>query len=301
MLLDSDANNELDDQHAIAYMLFNGDVFDVEGITINRTRSGGDIHEHAGEAERVVKLIGLEERVPVVKGAGGSFEKIAPHLGETTFDGQEAIDFIIETAHKEDDRPLVIVAIGKLTNVALALKKDPSIAPHVRVVWLGSNYPDPGEYNLDNDEDAVRFLLEADVALEIVVVRYGSESGTDAVRVTPRDVQERLAGKGPRIAEPVEGRNGGMFQTFGDYAVDLFDHIELLGDPPSRALYDMAAVAIVKNPSWAKSVQIPAPEFADGRWADRPNSERTIVIWENFDAEQILADFFETMDEYVLP
>ena len=35
IILDTDANNELDDQHAIAYMLFNDSIFDVEGITIN--------------------------------------------------------------------------------------------------------------------------------------------------------------------------------------------------------------------------------------------------------------------------
>jgi hypothetical protein len=37
VILDTDANNELDDQHAIAYLLFNGDYFDVEGITVNKT------------------------------------------------------------------------------------------------------------------------------------------------------------------------------------------------------------------------------------------------------------------------
>ena len=59
VLLDTDANNELDDQHAIAYMLMNRDVFDIEGITVNRTRNGGDVSQHAAEAER----IGLVNRV----------------------------------------------------------------------------------------------------------------------------------------------------------------------------------------------------------------------------------------------
>ena len=59
VLLDTDANNELDDQHAIAYMLFSGDAFDVEGITVNRTRGGGDAEQQAAEAERIVKLAGL--------------------------------------------------------------------------------------------------------------------------------------------------------------------------------------------------------------------------------------------------
>ena len=46
VILDTDANNELDDQHAIAYMLFNGDYFQVEGITVNRTFNGGDIFNY---------------------------------------------------------------------------------------------------------------------------------------------------------------------------------------------------------------------------------------------------------------
>jgi len=33
----SDANNELDDQLAIAYQLFKGDYFEVPAITVNRT------------------------------------------------------------------------------------------------------------------------------------------------------------------------------------------------------------------------------------------------------------------------
>ena len=81
VLLDSDANNELDDQHAIAYMLFSGDVFRVEGITVNRTRGGGDVEKQAEEAERIVKLAGLEQRFPVIRGANGSFAEIAPHIG----------------------------------------------------------------------------------------------------------------------------------------------------------------------------------------------------------------------------
>lgn len=300
MLLDTDANNELDDQHAIAYLLFNGDVFDVEGITVNRTSNGGDIHAHAEEAERIVTLSGLEGQIPVVKGAGGTFREIENDLSETDFDGSAAVDFIIQTAHEYEDQQLVLLPVGKLTNIALALKKDPSIASNVRIVWLGSNYPDPGEYNQENDEGALSYLLETDVAFEMVLVRYGEPSGTDAVRVSLDEIREKMPGKGPHRSEPVVGRNGGTFETFGDYSVDLFENIELHGDPPSRALFDMAAVAIVKDSSWATSTQIPAPELVEGSWVDRPENPRTVTIWEDFDRDRIIQDFFETMDDYVL-
>jgi purine nucleosidase len=295
VLLDTDANNELDDQHAIAYMLFSGDRFDVTGITVNRTTGGGDIDAQLTEAVRVVKLSALDGQIPVLKGADGSFTEIAPHVKNAAFDGSEAVRFIIEAAHAPGPGPLVLIPVGKLTNIALALARDPSIASKIRIVWLGSNYPEPGEYNQINDEPALQYLLDSSVHLEIALVRYGKPSGTDAVRVTRDEVRARMRGKGPKVQEPVAGRHGGQFRTFGDYSIDLFEHIELTGTPPSRALYDMAAVAIVKDPSWAAAKRIPAPRLDDGKWVERPGNARTITVWENFCRECILADFYRVV------
>ena len=301
VLLDSDANNELDDQHAIAYMLFSGDVFDVEAITVNRTRGGGDVGMQAREAERVVQLAGLARVFPVYRGANGSFAEIAPHVGEREFDGKAAVEMILAESKKSRPQKLVLVPIGKLTNIALALKKDPALATRVRVVWLGSNYPDPGEYNQENDEGALQFILDStSVPFEMAVVRYGKPSGTDHVRATKEEIHTRMPGKGPHVRMPVEGRNGGRFQSFGDYSVDLFDHIQMNGTPPSRALYDMAAVAIVKNPAWAHPRRIGAPQLVDSKWVERPENARTVTVWEDFDRDSILADFYVTMERPVL-
>jgi purine nucleosidase len=298
VLLDTDANNELDDQHAIAYMLFSGDAFDVEGITVNRTRGGGDAEMQAAEAERITTLAGLRRVFPVFRGANGSFAEIAPHVGKSGFDGASAVNEIIRQA--KAGPLLTLLPVGKLTNIALALKKEPSIASKVRIVWLGSNYPEPGEYNQENDEGALQYVLDTNVPFEIALVRYGTPSGTDHVRVTRDEIRERMAGKGPRIRVPVTGRHGGKFATFGDYSVNLFDHIELSGTPPSRALYDMAAIAIVKNPAWAKARKIPAPKLVDSKWVERPDNERMITLWEHFDRDAIMKDFYATMERPVL-
>jgi purine nucleosidase len=300
VLLDTDANNELDDQHAIAYMLFSGDAFDVEGITVNRTRGGGDVEKQAEEAERVVALSGLRRVFPVIRGANGSFAEIAPHVRERNFDGAAAVNEIIKQAKASGAQPLVLLPVGKLTNVALALLKDPSIASKVRIVWLGSNYPEPGEYNQENDEGAVQYVLDTDVPFEIALVRYGTPTGTDHVRATRDEIHARMPGKGPRMRAAVTGRHGGKFSTFGDYSVNLFDHIELSGTPPSRALFDMAAVAIVKNPTWAKARKIPAPKLENGKWVERPDNKRTITLWESFDRDAIMKDFYATMERPVL-
>lgn len=296
VILDTDANNELDDQHAIAYMLFSGNDFDVEGITVNRTRGGGVIEEHVKEADRIVRLCNLDQKIAVHRGASGSFDQIKDQVTQPGFDGSAAVNLIIARAHADSDRRLVLLPVGKLTNIALALHKDPSIAAKVRIVWLGSNYPAPGEYNQDNDVPSLNYVLDTDVDFEIALVRYGSPSGTDAVRASLTEIRRKMPGLGPRISRPVVGRHGNAFHCFGDYSVDLFEHME----SESRALFDMAAVAIVKNPSWAQARRIPGPHVVEGQWVERPQNPRSVTLWENFSKEEIMQDFYATMENYVL-
>ncbi len=293
-IFDTDANNELDDQHAMAFLLFNRGFFDVRGVTANATFNGGDIKEHYAEAERILKLCNAQGEVPLFAGANGSFEEIRGSLAEGGYDGHAAIEFIIEEARKPRSQKLVLLPVGKLTNIALALEKAPDIKDKVRIVWLGSNYPEPGEYNQVNDLAALNYILDQEVPFEMVMVRYGKPSGSDAVRVTPDVIEEKMPGAGP-VSEPVTGRHGDTFTHFGDYSVSLFRNAKMYGDPPSRALFDLVAVAIVKNPAWGKARLHPAPILIGEEWKERPDNPRSITIWENFDKEGILEDFFQVM------
>jgi hypothetical protein len=292
VIFDTDANNELDDQHAMAYLFFNRDLFDIKAVTVNATRNGGDIDGHYLEAERVMRLCQVFDRIPLLKGANGSFNEIENTLNLPDFDGHDAVNFIIDEAKKHTRQKLVVLAVGKLTNLALALKKTPTIADNIRLVWLGANYPEPGEYNLENDIPSMNYVLTTNIDFEMVTVRYGKPSGTDAVKVTKEEALRKMPGLGPKIASPIVGRHGGEFSTFGDYSVNLFEHIDYHGDPPSRALFDMAAVAIVKDRSWAEAAEIPCPIMVEKRWVDQPTNPRKIIIWENFDVDNILADFY---------
>ncbi len=294
VIFDTDANNELDDQHALAYLLFNPDRFQTEGVTVNATRSGGNIDKQYEEAERVMKLCRADS-IPLFKGANASFVDIHSMLDSSIFDGMLAVEFIIQAAHRNRKDKLVLIAVGKLTNVALAVAKDSTIIPFIRLVWLGSNYPEPGEYNQDNDTAAMNYLLNTPIEFEIATVRYGKPSGTDAVKITQDEVNQKMPGLGPKIKIPVTGRHGGSFDCFGDYSVDLFKHIDYHGTPPSRALFDMAAVAIVKNPAWAQHQEISAPLYINNQWVERPSNTRKILIWENFNSPAILSDFFNSL------
>lgn len=294
VVFDTDTNNELDDQHALAYLVFNQNVFDIEAITINTTSSGGNMEKQYAEAIRVLQLCNVDS-LPVFKGADLSFTEIIPTLDSGVYDGKAAVDAIIEEAHKPAAEKLVVLAVGKLTNIALAVKKDSTIVSRIRVVWLGSNYPEPGEHNQDNDTVAMNYLLNTNIDFEMVTVRYGKPSGTGAVSITQQEVNEKMPGLGPHVSNPVTGRHGGEFYCFGDYSVNLFEHIKYHGDPPSRALFDLAAVAVVKNPQWGQVIKIPAPLFVEGMWIERPGNKRQIAVWENFERDPIVQDLFNSL------
>lgn len=299
VVIDTDANNELDDQHALAYALLRPDLFDLVAVTSNATRTGGSALAHAAEAERIIALTARTGTVPVAAGANGTFDEIAPSLGEPDHDGRAAVDTIIEAARADGD--LVVIAVGKLTNVALALAKAPDIAPDLRVVWLGSNYPLGGnEYNLDNDPGALTYVLDdgvdAGVDFEIATVRPGDPTGTAAVQLTVDEATTRMPGLGPVIDPPIVGRTGRTHATFGDYSAELFRSSQPFGDPPRRSLFDLAGVAIVAEPGWAQPVEGPAPSFLDGAFVERPDRSETIVYWEQFDAEAIVGDLFTTLE-----
>ena len=296
VIFDTDANNELDDQHALAYLLLNQGVFNIKGITVNATYNGGDISEHYQEAKRVISLCVDSLEFPLIHGANGNFEEIAPFVHQDNFDGNAAVTFIVSQAKRYSSRKLVLIPVGKLTNVALALKRDPSIANNIRIVWLGSNYPQPGEYNQDNDIPSMNYILNTNAPFEMVTVRYGDPSGTAAVTVSQDFINENMPGLGRKAAQSVTGRHGGTYDNFGDYSVSLFEHIDYHGAGRERALFDLAAVAIIKNPNWANARLHPCPIFEDGQWTERPSNQRKIVIWENFQRDSIIEDFMAGLE-----
>ena len=58
----------------------------------------------------------------------------------------------------------------------------------------------------------------------------------------------------------------------------------------------MVAVALLKNENWGESRDIPAPILIVNQWVERPQNPRTIRLWENFDKDGLLNEFFEVME-----
>ena len=289
VILDTDANNELDDQHAIAYLIGNEDHFHIEGITTNRTRNGGMVDEHTKEAERIVHLCGVSGQFPVISGANGSYEEIKDHLDEPDFDGHKAVDFIIEKAlETPEGEKLLLIPVGKLTNITLALEKEPAIINRVKIAWLGSNWPGPGEYNMENDTSAINPLIICGVELWICTVR----GGTMDVQTTRTEITGRLKDLGPDV-DPVTGRHGGEFNRLGNYLINLWEHAE-----ETRSLFDMAAVANVINPSWAEPTVQYGPRLINNEWVVEEGAKDSVIFYRNYDVEGVMNDFWEVMQRF---
>jgi purine nucleosidase len=93
----------------LAYLVLNDISFDVAGITVNNTSNGGGIQGHYDEAYRVLSFCNMQEKHEIYKGATKNFEEIKGSINQETFDGSEAVNFIIETARGMKDEKLVLI------------------------------------------------------------------------------------------------------------------------------------------------------------------------------------------------
>lgn len=87
---------------------------------------------------------------------------------------QHAVDFIIEQVRKHPGE-ITIAAIGTCTNLALAIRKAPDIAPLVkRIIYMGGSFFRPGnstptsEFNWWADPEAARIALRAPFPEQII-------------------------------------------------------------------------------------------------------------------------------------
>jgi len=310
LIVDTDTNNEIDDQVAIAYALLNSDTFDVRGITTNDTGRGGPIARHTAEAQYVVDIAGLTDKVKVYSGvsAAGKFNGIRGQLNNASYDGQAAIEFIVSEAQKySPDNKLVIAPVGKITNVALALAKDPSIADKIIVRFLGGNYTTDGsscpiaqdcESNIFQDGPAVNFILDGTVEFEMYPAIPKSGQGSASIKISGAEAAANFAGRGPDVG-PKRSPHGQTHSKIGDFINWLW-----VGpaNGANRPMYDTAPMAMMINPDFGTKIVIGAPTYNLNRsWTDRPNNPRKIAYWDFLKANDIESDIFRSFASPALP
>ena len=169
VILDTDTYNECDDQFALAYMLKSQDIFNVEAITVapysRKTPivSVKDGQENSyNEILKICKWLNFDTKNKVFKGA-------EDYICNGYNENNDAVNNIIKIAMKNDKT--YIMAIGAITNVALAIEKAPEIIEKIEVIWLGGHsllQENNLEFNFRQDVNAVRIVFDSKVKLTIV-------------------------------------------------------------------------------------------------------------------------------------
>ena len=180
---------------ALALMLaLNSPELDVRAITV----VPGNVTAAMG-LENALRMVSLANRcdIPVARGAQHPlFQKLITAefwhgknglanielpASKCKVDSRFGPDVIIQLVHASPHE-ITLVLVGPLTNIALAVEKDPSIVPLVKEVILmggsisGGNVNAAAEANIYNDPEAAQIVFQAGWPLTMVGLEVGDKA-----------------------------------------------------------------------------------------------------------------------------
>ena len=281
VVLDTDTYNEIDDQFAIAYMMRSPElrakaIYAAPFFNENSSGPEDGMLKSYDEIFKVLELLG--ERAEVYK---GSPEYLPDEV--TPVRSPAAEDLCRRAKDYSPERPLYVVAIGAITNIASALLMDPSIKDSIVVSWLGGHgmdFHDTKEFNLIQDVAAARVVMGSGVPF-IQLPCYGVVTSFSTSRP---ELEYRLKGKNP-LADYL-CRN--TIEAAESYAS---------GTAWSRVIWDVTAVAWLLNRedrfmlSRLQPVSLPA---YDGQYERCPTAHLMRYVY-HIDRDALLTDLFKKL------
>jgi purine nucleosidase len=145
-----------------------------------------DIKVFAGASRPLTRALVTAEYVHGKSGLDG------PDLPEPTMPLQRqfAPDFIAETIMRAPDGEITLCPLGPLTNIALALIREPRIAPKIREIVLmgggffeGGNVTPAAEFNIYVDPEAAKTVFASGVPITMMPLDVTHKALTSRVRV----------------------------------------------------------------------------------------------------------------------
>jgi len=309
-----DTDPGIDDAMALLYL---SKLPELELLGITTVVGNADIATTTRNALFLRQQFGIS--APVIRGAGETLDGVVkpepvivhghnglgdidiPEIDETGLLPGTASQFIIDTL-RANPGEVTIIAVGRMTNLALALRQDPGIAGLARqVVIMGGafgyqgrsgNITPAAEANIYGDPVAADEIFGA--AWPVVVV--GLDVTHDVVLTS--DYLADLSAKA--------GPNGELLQRMSDHYARFYKDIMGIGGVVG---HDLLAVTYVLRPDWfetrrgpirvvtsgiAVGQTIQMPETRKGGhpdWANRPMQ----VICTAVDAEAALTHYRQTV------
>jgi inosine-uridine nucleoside N-ribohydrolase len=160
--------------------------------------------------------------------------KVDPHFGP---------DLIIQMVHTAPHE-ITLVPVGPLTNIALAVLKDPSIVPLVKEVVLmggsisGGNVNSAAEANIYNDPEAAQIVFQAGWPLTMVGLDVG-----DKTLLSQKQLDQLASTHGPM---------NDFIYAVAKYLVDLSAKFGSPGTP----MYDPLAVGVAIDATLVKAPEM---------------------------------------------
>jgi len=248
MILDTDIGDDIDDTWALCQALGTPEISLKLVVTAFhntpvKTRLLAKVLEHVGRTDIPIgkgKQTG-EQPINQQEWLGGY--DLSGYPGTVHEDGVQAmIDMILAA-----ERPITVCAIGPVTNLGEALRREPSIAQKARVVLMaGSVYvgyegkPEPQpEWNVLCDVEAFRAVLAA--PWEIAIAPLDS-CGT--LRLKGEDYQKVVHSDAPAAKAVIEN-------------YDLWTHRKHHPEDGSSVLFDTVAVYLVHDHQWLELETLP--------------------------------------------
>lgn len=260
VVLDTDAFNEIDDQFAIAYLLRSKEKLNTKAIySAPFLLEGKSISPKDGmekSYDEILRLLSLlDEEIPVLKGSKNFLDNES-----TPVISPVALDLAERAKSYSPEKPLYVVAIGAITNIASAILLNPDVAENTVVVWLGGHalhYHHTKEFNMFQDVAAARVVMQ---------------SGVPFIQLPCMGVVNSFTISGPDLEFWFKGKN-----KLSDYlARTAIKEAETYakGKAWTRCIWDVTAVAWLLNDNDlymnSRIINTPNPTY-DNQYEDNPD------------------------------
>jgi inosine-uridine nucleoside N-ribohydrolase len=246
VIIDTDPGT--DDAMAIILAL-NSPEFKVEALTV----VPGNVDSQQG-LENALKIVSLAGRCDVTVARGAQHPLNQKLITAQFWHGKNGLanvelppsrckadlrfgpDLIIETIHKYPHQ-ITLIPVGPLTNIALAVSKDPSIAALVENIVImggsitGGNVNGAAEANIYNDPEAAQIVFNAGWMVTMV----GSDVG-ERTLITRKYLAELQSSHGPQ---------SDFIAKIADFYLNRSEKSGYSG----AAMYDPLAVGIALDPT----------------------------------------------------